>query len=506
MTIDPIVLTEKNAIEYFGTDFTKETIFKINKYSQDIDGDFLFNMVDSYKKSKKYKMIQKSFLYYENEHDIERKKRIGIGADGQDVELIGLPNNKIMDNQFKKVVDQKKNYLLGKPITFSVDKNEEHQELLRSIFDDKRFPKKAKKLGLNAILGGIAYLYPYKDVYEQGNPIKAKIFSALQGFSLWSDEDHEESPAFVRFYNNVDIDKKGNETTTEVIEFYTSAGIFKYERGGKENKIRFVGAEPYAYLEETGQAVDVWMGNCPVIAFKSSDIEQPLLKNVKGLQDALNTMLSAFSDNMQEDSRNTVLVVTNYDGADPNSFRHNLNKAGVIFVETNDHIQGDVKTLNIEVNADNYEVVIKLLRKAIVDNARGFDAKDERMSNNPNQMNIQSMYSEIDLDASDMESEFQSSFEKLLKLIYDMEDVDYKTEDVTITFNREMMINESEVIDNYLKSGGRGLSRQTLIRNHPWDDGNELQRVEDQEEDMLGYRSAFNALEVYADDEDNSQV
>lgn len=29
----------------------------------------------------------------------------------------------------------------------------------------------------------------------------------------------------------------------------------------------------------------------------------------------------------------------------------------------------------------------------------GFDAKDDRLSGNPNQMNIQSMYSDIDTDA-----------------------------------------------------------------------------------------------------------
>ena len=36
----------------------------------------------------------------------------------------------------------------------------------------------------------------------------------------------------------------------------------------------------------------------------------------------------------------------------------------------------------------------------------GYDAKDDRLSGNPNQMNIQSMYSDIDLDANDMETEF----------------------------------------------------------------------------------------------------
>ena len=71
-------------------------------------------------------------------------------------------------------------------------------------------------------------------------------------------------------------------------------------------------------------------------------------------------------------------------------------------------------TLQIEVNAENYKVLLSLLKDAIIENARGYDAKDDRMSGNPNQMNIQSMYSDIDLDANGIEMEFQASMEELL--------------------------------------------------------------------------------------------
>ena len=45
-------------------------------------------------------------------------------------------------------------------------------------------------------------------------------------------------------------------------------------------------------------------------------------------------------------------------------------------------------------------ILLSLLKDAIIENARGYDAKDDRMSGDPNQMNIQSMYSDIDLDLS----------------------------------------------------------------------------------------------------------
>ena len=58
-------------------------------------------------------------------------------------------------------------------------------------------------------------------------------------------------------------------------------------------------------------------------------------------------------------------------------------------------------------------MIIRLLKKAIIENGHGFDAKDDRMANNPNQMNIRSIYSDIDLDANNMEMEFQASLEQL---------------------------------------------------------------------------------------------
>ena len=63
-------------------------------------------------------------------------------------------------------------------------------------------------------------------------------------------------------------------------------------------------------------------------------------------------------------------------------------------------------------NSENYKVVLWLLKDAIIENARGYDAKDERMGGNPNQMNIQSMYSDIGLDANGIELEFQASMEE----------------------------------------------------------------------------------------------
>lgn len=128
----------------------------------------------------------------------------------------------------------------------------------------------------------------------------------------------------------------------------------------------------------------------------------------------------------------------------------------------------------------------------------GYDAKDDRMNGTPNQMNIQSMYSDIDLDANGMETEYQASFEELLWFInmhlFNVGLGDFEGEEVEIIFNRDMMLNEGEVIDNISKSAGI-ISDETLIAQHPWvdDPQAELERMEAQKQaNMEQYGLAFN--------------
>ena len=58
--------------------------------------------------------------YFMGEHEILKRKRTVIGEGGKIETVDNLPNNKLVDNQYGKIVDQKNNYLFSKPITFSV--------------------------------------------------------------------------------------------------------------------------------------------------------------------------------------------------------------------------------------------------------------------------------------------------------------------------------------------------------------------------------------------------
>ena len=76
----------------------------------------------------------KGQLYYENEHDILTRRRTMIGDDGQLQVVDNLPNNRIIDNQYAKLVNQKANYIVGQPFVVESE-NTAYADALKEVFD-----------------------------------------------------------------------------------------------------------------------------------------------------------------------------------------------------------------------------------------------------------------------------------------------------------------------------------------------------------------------------------
>ena len=130
---------------------------------------------------------------------------------------------------------------------------------------------------------------------------------------------------------------------------------------------------------------------------------------------------------------------------------------------------GGIDTLKVDINAGNYQAVCDMLKKALIENGRGFDSKDERFSANPNQMNILTMYSEIDLDADEQEAQLKLMLNEVLWFMAC--DSGYREiMDTEIIFNRSMPVNESEMISNCVASEGI-LPDETVVAHHPWCNG-----------------------------------
>ena len=260
-------------------------------------------------------------LYYEGQHDILQRQRTIIGENGQLQVVTNLPNNRLIDNQYALMVDQKTNYLVGKPFTLNCQ-DKGYTDALGKVFN-KRFYRLLKYVCEDALNGGLGWLYPY---YNEAGELSFKHFPAYDILPFWADDDHTILDCAIRYYTQ-EVWNGYQKEKVEKVEIFKADGIYRYiyqndmliadvEAGEHEN---------YFMVEEEGQEPKGFnWTRIPLVPFKYNKQEIPLIRRVKTLQDGINTMISDFENNMQEDARNTILVLKNYDGENLGEFRHNL--------------------------------------------------------------------------------------------------------------------------------------------------------------------------------------
>ena len=93
----------------------------VNAGARTMMGDtrFLEKEIQKWKASPVRKNMILAERYYRGDHDILHTPRTAINENGELAPVKNLPDNRIVDNQYQKAVDQKKNYLLSKPITIT---------------------------------------------------------------------------------------------------------------------------------------------------------------------------------------------------------------------------------------------------------------------------------------------------------------------------------------------------------------------------------------------------
>ena len=300
--------------------------------SQMSDQEFLEKEIARWKYSPQRIMQIKGHLYYDNEHDILARRRTIIGDGGRLQAVENLPNNRLIDNQYAKMVNQKTNYLLGKPFVIEGD-NRQYIELLQQVFN-KSFMKTLKNGGKAALNSGIAWLHPY---YTDNGAFSFRLFPGYEILPFWKDSEHTILDFAVRLYP-VESYEGTTLTIIEKVEVYDLKGVHKFILDG-EILVPDVsmGNGPFdipyvSIIDGEGMATGMNWEKIPLIPLKYNEQEIPLIKKVKTLQDGINIMLSDFENNMQEDARNTILILKNYDGQDLGEFRRNLATYGAVKV------------------------------------------------------------------------------------------------------------------------------------------------------------------------------
>ncbi len=419
--------------------------------------------------------------YYRGETDILDRKREMIGEGGQTQEDPNLANNKLVNNFVRKLVDQKVGYLLGLPMSIQTDKKE-YADHLNQIFN-RSFLRLLKSLGKEAIKKGIAWLHPYYD--EEGSLRFAKIPSE-EALPLWKDAAHTELDAFIRVYDIVAYEGTMKKTITKV-EYWDTGGVRRYvlDEGGIIPDVEAGELGSHFVMTVGDKEIPMNWEKVPFIPFKYNEEEMPLVQQIKSLVDDYDARKSDNANNL-EDLPNSIYVIRNFDGQDLGEFRRNLSVYRAVKVRDD----GGLDTKSIEIDVDAYKTHMEMNRKDIFEFGRGVDTQMKDFNTAPSGVALKFLYADLDMDANDIETEFQASLEQLLWFInthlYNTTGEDFLNETVDFIFNRDIIINETEVIENAQKSKGI-ISDETIIANHTWvtDVEEELERIEkERQQDM----------------------
>lgn len=468
------------------------------------------NEISEWEASDELKWMKIGYRYYRNDTDIKDRVRTAVGDSGALEPVANLANNKLINAFTRKLVDQKVGYLLSKPMSVRTD-DDVYQDHLNTYFD-KKFLRQIQSLGTESINKGIAWLHPY---YDDNGKLRFMITPSEQCIPIWRDAAHTELQAMIRYYQVQVYEGKDRKTYTKV-EWWDTTGVRRFVQNGNDlipdvdymqlfgrslqgfvfNDDDFAKIQkgitesryPHFFANVDGVNKPFLFRRVPFIAFKYNDDELPLVKLVKSLVDDYDKQKSDNANNL-EDLPNSIYVVKNYGDTKGAEFRKNIALYRVVFVDE----EGDVKAISIPIDTEAFKNHQATNRKDIYEFGRGVDTQNENFGN-ASGVALKFLYADLDMDCNIIENQFQAALEQLKWFIdTDLANKglgDFFEKEVEFIFNRDIMINEAEVIQSIRDSIGI-LSDETLVAQHPWvtDAKAELKRRSEQlekEEKQLG--------------------
>jgi SPP1 family phage portal protein len=420
----------------------------------------------------------KGVRYYNNESDIKKRKKYYY-RDGQKVEdTQGLKtNNKIPHNWHKILVDQKSSYLVGQPIVFEAEE-EAFTEILNEKFDDE-FDDIANELVKGASNKGKEWLHVYINGKGEFDYI---IIPAEEVIPIYDNTKRKNLLAVIRVYPLDDDTLK--------VEFWDDQRVTYYEEVNGELVLDMsyeVNPAPHFEYGTDEETKGYGWGEVPFIKFANNTEEVSDLTFYKELIDEYDRKVSDASNNLEE-IQELIYILKGYEGENLSEFMQNL----LFYKAVNVDEEGGVDTVQGEVPMDSLNSHLDRTEEAIWTFGQGVRVNTDKFGNNPTGVALKFLYTLLDLKSNHIERKFRKGLKRMVWFFAEFLSMskqgEYDPKKVRYTFNRTMITNETEKIDNIQKSKGI-VSDETLIANHPMVDDaqEEMKRLESQQKEMARY-------------------
>lgn len=421
--------------------------------------------------------IEEAERYYRKRNDIKyAKKKDDDNAENP----LRTADNRVASNFYKLLVNQKAAYAFTEGVRFDTG-SKELNELIKKTLGDS-FRKKCKSLCVQAANAAVGWLH-----YWRGDDGKFHyaVVDAKQIIPVWTKELEKELYAVLRMYSTI------NETdgsTYIIYEIWTDKQCESFCRRSDLDLDALDYYNQYLVIdmdtgtEEYKPVYNHDLGEVPFIFFNNNDEGANDLQDIKELIDAYDKVFSGFLNDL-EDIQELIFIITNYGGDADNALQilQEMKTKKIINVESEgaDDKSG-VSTLAIEIPVAARKEMLDITRKAIFEQGMGIDPDPQNFGNSSG-VALQYLYSLLELKTGMMQTEFEVSFNRLVRAI--LEFYGKTSEKLEQTWTRTSVTNDSEMADIAQKSKNV-ISDETIIRKHPWVDDAELElkRLEKQKQ------------------------
>lgn len=415
--------------------------------------EMIIRLINNHKQ--KLKDINVGQKYYDKDNDINYQ------AYKQDLHGnidYTKPDWRITTNFHQNLVDQKVSYVASKPVTYAHD-DDKVLDVIHQVLDT-RWDNKLIDILTAASNKGIDWLQVY--INEDGE-LKLFRVPAEQAIPIWTDKEREQLNAFIRIFT-FNGETKVEYWTTETVTYYV------YENGDLIPDF-YYGDDHIQTHFSTGSWERV-----PFIAFKNNPEEVSDIWMYKSFIDAIDKRLSDVQ-NMFDESVELIYILRGYEGEDLSEFMEGLKYYKAINVSSD----GGVETIQVEVPVDSTKEYLDMMRAYVVEFGQGVDFQTDKFGSDTSGIALKFLYTNLNLKANKLKNKANVALQELMQFILDFNKIKLDAKEIEITFNFNVMVNDLE--QSQIGAQSQYLSKETLVRHHPWvdDPKAELERLDEEQ-------------------------
>jgi SPP1 family phage portal protein len=406
-------------------------------------------LIDSDITSEKKRFAAIGDRYYNAEHDIMKCRLFYYNADGVLTEDTTRSNIKICHPFFTELSDQLTSFMLSfddSPIR-AKDGAEGLQEQLDMYFDDEFWAEIGDLLS-GAYNKGFEYLYAYKNAE---NRLAFQCADSM-GVVEVREQDTDDGCKYI-IYWYIDRIEKGKKEIRRIQVWSDKETTYFVQsgRGGKIEKDTSVLINPRPHVvftdEKTGQKMGYGLGYIPFYRLDNCKKQFSGLKPIKALIDDYDMHACSLSNNLV-DFDTPLHVVSGFQGDNLDELQQNLKTKKIVGVDA----EGDVQVRTVDIPYQARKEKLDIDEKNIYRFGFGLNTIGLKDTSATTNIAIKAAYSLLEMKADKMEKRLRKLLKQIIKIVLaeinQENGTDYQPSDIRFEFQRSVMANETENIQN----------------------------------------------------------